>query len=332
MSLISRAISGNNQFSDPFRVGDRRAVHFSAVGTFVGTLVLQCRFNYSSDSDWRTVFSVTDAEVENATIIIESHCDLRVGSTAYTSGNPVVEARIAREREGNIVRHRFAVAAATIVVPTITYDLSSGLPSGLSGRNGQTFANVGSFTETSPIPYNDPFNQDKAGYWSDNDDFDARGAFDLRLTFAWTVDATGFPDVRPGPAIFDTDASTDGLSPWTTSVIVDRNNPLVFPGRLSNADVQGIGSLTNVGANYVPSGSELTADGSTLHTVGFQIDGLTYRAFFDGTEIDNFQLTTAERALVDGCTKIGTWYFNDGETELHYRHSKLELAPAGTIY
>jgi hypothetical protein len=81
----------------------------------------------------------------------------------------------------------------------------------------------------------------------------------------------------------------------------------------------------------VPSGSELTADGSTLHTCGFSIDGTTYRAFFDGTEIANFALTASEREDVNNCTRIGVNFF-DGERELHYRSSLLEAGPAGSIY
>lgn len=218
------------------------------------------------------------------------------------------------------------------VVPSVSLDMSSGLPAGLTARNGQTFQNVGSFTETI-IPFNAPNNQDKQGYWSTTDIFLGTDDFDIRFTFAWTSDATGFPDVRVSPCALAPSLSLDGLSPYLIGPLIDRNNPLIFPGRSGTPDLDTGAALTNAGANYVPSGSELTADGTTLHTCGLSVQGTNYRSFFDGTEIDNFALTTAERFLVDSMTRIGVYWFNgDGETELHYRSSLLELEPAGTIY
>ena len=220
-----------------------------------------------------------------------------------------------------------------VLLPTNTlfYDLSSGLPSGLLGRNGQAFVANGGFSETSPL-FTDPFNQDKGGMWSVGPDLTGTLAFDLELTFAWTTDATGFPDVRPGVAIFAPSLSVDGLSPWVGAALMDRNSSLVFPARLSNQDVQGLGNFTGAPGNHTLTGSELTADGATLHTVGISVIGTNWRTFFDGTNVGEFNLIPQERFLVDVCTAIGVWYFNDGEPELHYRHKSLELAPGGTIY
>jgi len=143
MSLLSRAISGNNQFSDPVRVGDRRAIHFSVLQSYVGTLELQCRFNFSDDDDWRTVRSVTDEETEDATFVAPANCELRVGSTAYTSGSPVIQARVARKREGNTVRLRLTPPPAPALPasdPDITsYSLTVAAGSfTISGNNHRT--------------------------------------------------------------------------------------------------------------------------------------------------------------------------------------------------
>jgi len=215
----------------------------------------------------------------------------------------------------------------------LTFDLSGGLPSGFFGRNGMAFVNVDTFTQTD-IPFADPFNGDKNGFWINQDVFDGRDNFDYRYTFAWDPQADGPPDIRVLPSIFDVNASVDGLSPYQFGPIIDRNNPLIFPGRFVDADNNSAGTaLANVTPNFVPSGSELTADGTTLHTIGYAIKGLNYRCFFDTTEIANFELTESERAEVNGCTRVGIMYLNgDGESELHYRHSKLELGPSGSIY
>lgn len=94
---VSRNVTAVDQFSDPIKVQEGRAVHFSAVGTFVATLELQIRFNFSKDDDWRT-WVTTTAEIEDGTPILAVDAEVRVGCTAFTSGTPLVEARISRER------------------------------------------------------------------------------------------------------------------------------------------------------------------------------------------------------------------------------------------
>jgi len=94
---ISIRITANNQFSDPIKVQEARRIHFSAFGTFSATLELQIRFNFSKDTDWRT-WVTTTSEVEDASLVNAVDCELRVGSTAFTSGTPLLEARISREK------------------------------------------------------------------------------------------------------------------------------------------------------------------------------------------------------------------------------------------
>jgi len=94
---VSAQITAVDQFSDPVKVQEGRAVHFSAVGTFVATIELQIRFNFSSDADWRT-WVTTDVEVEDATPILAVDAEIRVGCTAFTSGPILTEARVSRER------------------------------------------------------------------------------------------------------------------------------------------------------------------------------------------------------------------------------------------
>jgi len=94
---VSRNVTAAAQFSDPIKVQEGRGVHFSAVGTFVATLELQIRFNFSKDADWRTWVSTT-VEVEDGNIVLAVDAEIRVGCTAFTSGTPLVEARVSRER------------------------------------------------------------------------------------------------------------------------------------------------------------------------------------------------------------------------------------------
>jgi len=94
---VSRTVTAVDQFSDPIKVQEGRAVQFSAVGTFVATLELQIRFHFSKDDDWRT-WKTTDVEIEDETPILAVDAEIRVGCTAFTSGPALVEARVSRER------------------------------------------------------------------------------------------------------------------------------------------------------------------------------------------------------------------------------------------
>jgi len=94
---VSRVITADAQFSDPIKVQEGRRIHFSAQGTFVATLELQIRFLFSKDADWRT-WVTTTAEIEDHTLVTAVDCEIRVGSTAFTSGSPLLEARVSREK------------------------------------------------------------------------------------------------------------------------------------------------------------------------------------------------------------------------------------------
>jgi len=94
---VSIVITATDQFSDPIKVQEGRRIHLSAFGTFVATLELQIRFNFSKDTDWRT-WVTTTAELEDHTLVNAVDCEIRVGSTAHTSGSPLLEARVSREK------------------------------------------------------------------------------------------------------------------------------------------------------------------------------------------------------------------------------------------
>jgi hypothetical protein len=125
---------------------------------------------------------------------------------------------------------------------SLSIDMSSGLPASLTARNGQAFVNTGSFTETSPL-FTDPANGDTNGFWSTVDAINGAQPFDIRYTFAWTTDATGFPEVRPGVGVFAPGLSIDTLSPYSTWVFMNRQAPLIASGRISGPDNNGLGSF-----------------------------------------------------------------------------------------
>jgi len=93
---VSRRVTAVDQFSDPIKVQEGRRIHLSAVGTFVGTLALQIRFHFSKDTDWRDWITTT-TEIEDHFIRAAVDCEIRVGCTAFTSGTPLIEARVSRE-------------------------------------------------------------------------------------------------------------------------------------------------------------------------------------------------------------------------------------------
>jgi len=94
---VSRNITAVDQFSDPIKVQEGRRIHFSAKGTFVATVVLQIRFLFSKDTDWRT-WVATTAELEDHTLVNAVDCEIRVGSPTFTSGPVLAEARVSREK------------------------------------------------------------------------------------------------------------------------------------------------------------------------------------------------------------------------------------------
>jgi len=329
MSLRSRAISGNNQFSEPIRIGDRRAVHFSVVNAFVGTIELQIRFNFSKDDDWRTELSVTDEEIEDDSYVAPSNCELRVGSTAYTSGSPVVEARIARAREGGTFRLR---RSSPIITPTIgpPYDLSAGIPAGLSAHDGWNSEVVGGYLEDLIFTKSGASN---SGLWEDQDLFDGSADdFDIRLTFVWNPAATSSGSLQFGPAVYDTDI--DAVEPAAIGVLSSRNAPGNFlPARESAAGNSFFGAMVGSASSIAYAGGELTADGTTEHTMGFAMRGGTeMTSFFDGVQKQQFTMNAAAQTKLDGCVRIGIAYPTSLSVDNVNRLRLLEFTAAGVIY
>ena len=99
--LVSELSSGTtDSFSEPIKVQEGRMVHFSAVGTYVGQVAFQIRFNFEKATDWRNLTAQTpaaDVEVEDSTLRVPVDCEIRVGTTAMTSGAVLTEGRVSRE-------------------------------------------------------------------------------------------------------------------------------------------------------------------------------------------------------------------------------------------
>jgi len=93
---VSIIPGGAGEWSDPVKVPEGRRVHFSVFGTLTATLELQIRFRFSKADDWRTWVSVT-AETEQSFLAVVD-LEIRVGASAYTSGSPLVEARVSGNR------------------------------------------------------------------------------------------------------------------------------------------------------------------------------------------------------------------------------------------
>jgi len=101
---VSETSSGTtDSFSDPLSVQEGRAIHFSAVGTYVGQVAFQIRFRFEKADDWRTLtraelVPAANAEFEDGQFRAAVDCQIRVGTTAMTSGSVLTEGRISRER------------------------------------------------------------------------------------------------------------------------------------------------------------------------------------------------------------------------------------------
>lgn len=87
-------ITGAVGWSDPIEVDEGRRIHFSVFGTLSATAELQIRFNRSKADDWRT-FITSTAETEES-VLAAVDCEVRVGLSAWTSGTPLVEARVSK--------------------------------------------------------------------------------------------------------------------------------------------------------------------------------------------------------------------------------------------
>ena len=213
----------------------------------------------------------------------------------------------------------------------LVYDFSSGIPAGMSARNGQTFVASGSFTDDEA--YTDLGNGDKQGIWEDADSGLLPDDFDIRLTFAWFA-AADTNSQRVGPGVFDVAASTDGLSPYQAGSCHDRNFDRMLPARFTTEDagptatqIVGSSSLHNL------TGGELTADGATLHTIGWSKLGATMRSFFDGVLSGTpFDLAAGDRTNIEDCTRIGIAYYATTVAAPINRFQTLTLAAQGTIY
>ena len=83
---VKTTITANNQFTDPLLVNQGERVSISITGAGVWTVSVQRYFD--SDIGWATVKDYTSGAQE--TYVADEHCRLRVGTTAWTSGNPIV--------------------------------------------------------------------------------------------------------------------------------------------------------------------------------------------------------------------------------------------------
>lgn len=212
------------------------------------------------------------------------------------------------------------------------FDFSAGLPAGFSTLintgTALSFVESGGFTEIEAYTY--PGNAQGAGAYND-DDIYGGGDVDVRLTFAWDALADTSQEVM-GPAIYD--PTTNALTtPALIDICNDRNFNRILPGRFSTNTNPSHTILANGSSTHGLSGGELTADGSTLHTIGFAIRGNDFYPFFDNVQqITTFALDAAEQAIRDGCTRVGFFWQPASVAGGLTRILTLELKSAGSIY
>jgi len=90
-----------------------------------------------------------------------------------------------------------------------------------------------------------------------------------------------------------------------------------------------IGGLSGVNL----AGGELTADGTTEHTVGFAMRGGTeMTSFFDADQKQKLTLGAADQTKLDGCVRIGICYPTSIAVDNVNRLRLLEFTAAGVIY
>lgn len=221
-------------------------------------------------------------------------------------------------------------ASAAPALP-LTYDFTFGIPAGMTERNSQTFTASGSFTDEDTNV--DLGNGDKIGIWEDVDSGLLPNDFDIRITFAWFA-AADTSTVRMGPGVFDVAASTDGLSPYNAGPMTDRNFDRILPARFTVEDAGNTATnFTASDTTHTLAGGELTADGATLHTMGWSKLGANIRAFFDGVQSGaTFALTAGEQADIEACTRIGVLYGGSTIPAPVHRIRTLTLAAQGSIY
>jgi hypothetical protein len=213
----------------------------------------------------------------------------------------------------------------------LIYDFTSGIPAGMSAHNGQTFVASGSFTDDEA--YVDPGNGDKQGIWEDADSGLLPDDFDMELSFAWFV-AAATNSQRVGPGVFDVAASIDELSPYQAGSCTDRSFSRMLPARFAIEEGGSTATpMPGSTSTHTLAGGELTADGATIHTIGWSKLGANFRSFFDGVLSGTpFDLAAGDRTNIEDCTRIGIAYYATTVVVPINRFQTLTLAAQGTIY
>jgi len=96
--LISVDVTANDQFTDPIRVIEGRRVLLSLVNTdLIGDVSLQIRFS-QDPADWRNFITTTVGATDNIelTFTVPMEMEIRLGTTAHTSGGGRVELRVSK--------------------------------------------------------------------------------------------------------------------------------------------------------------------------------------------------------------------------------------------
>jgi hypothetical protein len=167
----------------------------------------------------------------------------------------------------------------------------------------------------------------------------AAGGLDMEMEFAWnsTADTTQevwFVGLYTNPGA--------GQLPGFIGVGVDRNNNRMMCGRGIGANEDhtvGIQTFVNGTSLHTLVGDELTADGATLHTVGFKLTvvGSTYTwvPYFDGTaQVTGYDLAddTHEDDVAVAVDRVGVLHQYANVTGVHTLFKTIRIGPAGSIY
>lgn len=92
-----RRVTGASQYSEALKVIEGHALATSVVdlGSWSGTIVVQRRFHYESDTDWRT-FKTISAAGEDTVDFVPVNCEIRIGCSAFTAGVALAEVRVSK--------------------------------------------------------------------------------------------------------------------------------------------------------------------------------------------------------------------------------------------
>lgn len=227
----------------------------------------------------------------------------------------------------------FKTAALPIIegIGDDNFDFQDGVPSEMFITNQTapvSFENIANYTRVDD-PYTSLDNNEMTGMYNDANLFTpASEVVEVRLHFSWdAVTFEGLELIIVDPAVtheptFMGMTITRNVTPRTRSI--DGVTPGCSWGLLAGQTNQNL------------SGSEIIADGTTVHTVGFRSTDTTdlWETFFDGALKDSLTLAAPDIITRDGCRRVGiAWACDQDVNPAIVRLRMLEVSTTnGTLW